>query len=145
MERVTSFKEHFAEDSAPWKLCIPRNAGCFGRGSSTISQRSIERTVHVSGLSVANSCTHNRPTFAYLTTSSSINPASHIAGSAKFAIFPSFHSFQACSYHDQKYQIMKTRKKGELVEIRTSYKSSKEHLLIFIVKTGVLLPAHNLQ
>ena len=95
---VTLLAEHMLwlrwEDSAFKAICLSINAGYFGGGRSIISLLSIEITIGTVGLSVTNSCTHNRPTCMHLKISIS-KPDSDIIGSINSTMLSAFHNFHA--------------------------------------------------
>lgn len=68
--------------------------GLWGGGMSSISRLSIERTVWMVGLSLANSCTHNSPIWMHRIISTSIFELA-ILWSAKAKTLFSLHNFQA--------------------------------------------------
>ena len=95
---VTLLSEHFLclrwEDLVSKAICLSINAGCFGWGRSTISLLSMEITTDTIGLSLANSCTHNRPTCMHLKISI-WKHGSDMNGSIKATMLPAFHNFHA--------------------------------------------------
>ena len=98
IETVTSLIENFL--SPLWdnflskRIFLSVNADCFGRGRSRISLLSTEITTDTVGLSLANSCTHNRPTCMHLKISISKH-GSYTIVSIKAIMLFAFHSFHA--------------------------------------------------
>lgn len=97
--RVTSLAEHVLwlcpEESVSWVIFLMVNAGCFGRGRSTISLLIIEITVDMEGLSFALSCVQRSPTFMHLRSSAS-KCVTGTFGSTNAITLSSFHNFHAC-------------------------------------------------
>ena len=95
---VTLLIEHLLwllwEDSVYKAISLSINAGCFGRGRSTVSLLSMEITKDIVGLSLAKSCTHNNPTCMHLKISI-LKQGSDIIGSIKATMLSTFHNFHA--------------------------------------------------
>ena len=74
------------------------------RPRSTISLLSMEITTDIIGLSLANSCTHNKPTCMHLNISIS-QYGSYIIGPIKAIMLFAFHNFHAWK-HQNKIEIL---------------------------------------
>jgi len=156
-EIVTSFKEQSSKLISWTSYYLQKNAGCFGAGRTMLSFVSMETTLDIVGRSVAWSCTHKRPTWMHLVTSSRKLDLSNL-GSTSSRLLPSFHNCHACSKRLlEQYKVTcicylscclilarRTLTNHERMNVYT-YISYEIEWPLCMVATIILLAAHNFQ